>query len=271
MIYYIIPITIIIVCCIAIVVILVRRIGDLKILDPDTLDEIKESQVKKKIVYDRLLRKTASLGHKLRNTTKPALEKVSGTLKGFYEKISALEKMYRKENQKISGTSINMKIKELEDKADVDMKEQRFADAESTYIEILKYDAMNLKAFQNLADIYLQMKKYKEAKETMQYILKLLKKKKMQNDNLTLVGLYYQRLADVYQLMGNLRIAQNYYKKAVELGPKNPKYLDQLLKISIILKDKDTAFETLQKLEEADPGNQKLQELEQEVEQLMRS
>ena len=62
-----------------------------------------------------------------------------------------------------------------------------------------------------------------------------------------------------------MTLAIKNFKEALKLQPNNPKLLDLLLKISIMVKDKKIANSTLKLLKLADPENQKIQDLENEV------
>ena len=58
------------------------------------------------------------------------------------------------------------------------------------------------------------------------------------------------------------------FARAVQLEPGNPKYLDQLLEMSIIAGDSELARETYDRLRLANPDNQKLAEFKQRVEEI---
>jgi hypothetical protein len=57
-------------------------------------------------------------------------------------------------------------------------------------------------------------------------------------------------------------------RKALEIEPNNPRYLDTILEISIIKKDKVLANETYKRLKEVNPENQKLAEIKEEIAEL---
>ncbi len=62
--------------------------------------------------------------------------------------------------------------------------------------------------------------------------------------------------------------AVEYFEKALALEPKNPKYLDALLNISIIRKDKVRAGQILNVLKEVNPENNKISEWREQIERL---
>jgi tetratricopeptide (TPR) repeat protein len=72
-------------------------------------------------------------------------------------------------------------------------------------------------------------------------------------------------LGEVYELENKPDMALKQYQKAVEMEPSNPRLLDLLLKISIIMKRKDLAQQAFTDLRNADPENKKLAELQTEI------
>jgi len=57
-------------------------------------------------------------------------------------------------------------------------------------------------------------------------------------------------------------------KRSLEKHPNNPRYLDTMIEISIINKDKISALEAFDKLKEANPDNKKLEEWKKEIRKL---
>ena len=75
----------------------------------------------------------------------------------------------------------------------------------------------------------------------------------------------YADLGWIYQLERKNTYALANFQKAVDCEPSNPRFLDLLLKISILLKNKDLAWRAYNGLKEADPENKKLPELKEEI------
>jgi hypothetical protein len=57
-------------------------------------------------------------------------------------------------------------------------------------------------------------------------------------------------------------------KKALKIEPNNPRYLDTMFRISIIIKDKVLAFEAYDRLSKVNPENQKLAEFKAQLAEL---
>ena len=75
-------------------------------------------------------------------------------------------------------------------------------------------------------------------------------------------------LAEVYQAMGKMIEAVRTLKKALKIEPANPRYLDTMLEISIITKDKALALDAYEKLLKANPENNKLEEFKRQIDEL---
>ncbi|MCX6743398.1 MAG: hypothetical protein NT116_04145 [Candidatus Parcubacteria bacterium] len=57
-------------------------------------------------------------------------------------------------------------------------------------------------------------------------------------------------------------------EKALGLEPNNPKYLDLLITISLIIKYKNLAKQSLERLKEANPDNAKIEEFQAQIKEL---
>ena len=66
-------------------------------------------------------------------------------------------------------------------------------------------------------------------------------------------------------MMGKKEEALLNFKEAVRLSPNDPKNLDTLFSAAIEVKDKYLANTTFDKLKQADPNNQKLDEIEEKL------
>ena len=144
--------------------------------------------------------------------------------------------------------------------------------AEDLYIEALGLSPENVEAYGGLVKVYLESRDYKKARETCKFAIKLLSKKSGVNvevgDKKHILACFYADLGDIYQIEGKELLAEKNYQEAVSLESNNPRFLDLLLKISIMLKNKHKALEIFDSLKEADPENKKLPELRQEIDEI---
>lgn len=215
-------------------------------------------------------------------------------LKKTYSYIYKLEEKYKNKllkthfDDKISKESHILKFIE---QAELFIEEKAYDKAELEYVNALKLDMHNIDVYKKLADLYFQNKDYEKAKETYEYILRVKED-----------GYLYSKLGDISKNIGDLNQAASNYsksiaiessnpmhyynlakinlkldqieesleniKKAVNLEQGNPKFLDFLLDLSIIMKDKDLANKTLLRLKEVNPDNNKLLEAQEKIDNI---
>ena len=289
----IIPFIIIIVSLLIIFFIVLRKFPLLSQIDIEKLPAEKQSKVREKIVLGRIERRLAALragkiGQILNSMA--SLFK-SGSRSGFDYLVSLEEKFKKKEKVVIDKDNSGQKVSQLLIEADELFKMHQLEEAEKKYIEAISLDKKNKEAYQALAEIYFERKEFEQAKEIYKHLLKL----NSQDDAV------YAKLGRLYLVQGNFLEAEKDYlkslkiqercstyidlglcyksmecyieaqetlKKALELEPNNPRLLDLLLEISIIVKDKNLANYYWQRLAEVDPENQKLDSLKEVVDKL---
>ncbi|MFH1225836.1 MAG: tetratricopeptide repeat protein [bacterium] len=278
-----------------IIFIIARKLPVLTALDTDSIPQVKEATVKKNLLDERLRRKLREFFAKLNPAVKFLSNKGGTAFKRLYQRAMELERKYQRQSPAVlTGGEEEQaeRIKEFLDQAEELLEAEKYLEAEQKYIEIIALDNKNIEAYKGLGELYLEQKNYDQAKETMEFILKLNK-----DDART-----YNRLGAITSQKGNLEEAKEYYLKSlalssesaaahVDLGlvcqatgdqeeafkclqkaaaiePNNPRYLDLLLEMAIILGRKGLAEETFKKLKEVNPENQKLNDLKKEIRQM---
>ncbi len=235
-------------------------------MDTSTIPEAKESKTRRRIIEDRLARKSAVLKNKAAAVINPLKNVLSDKAKSFYKKINTLEKEFRE-----ASVPKPSKIKSLLADGNNYLQLEDFVKAEDCFIEVIELNNKEVDAYLGLGELYLAQKDFQKAKESFAYALKILTKKSAKSSSEvgdSLIGDVLVKLGLVNQQLGDFTAAFDKFRRAVDLAPNNPKYLDLLLKNSIILKDKNTARDILAALKKADPDNQKLPELEEEVNEI---
>jgi len=290
---YIIPLTIILVCLATIIFIVARKFSAVANMDTQSMPEVKEADAKNRIMADRLKRKLSYGLSKTRPAARFVTNKFGEKFRQIYQKALEKEKEYQKQSSKGTTTKKDEeKIKELLGQAEELFKNEKYLEAEQKYIKVIGLDAKNVEGYKGLGQIYAEQKNYDQAKETLEFALKL-----NENDAET-----YSRLGGIASQKENLEEAKKYYLKsialsgqsaathvdlglvckasgdkeesfrclqqAVDIEPNNPRYLDLLLEMSIMLGRKEIAQGTLKKLKETNPENQKLEQREEEVKKI---
>jgi len=269
MIYYLIPAIVIIVSLAIIIFIVIKKIPDLALINVESISQEKESKVRNRIILERLARKFLELKKVLIEWLKPLIKNLSASWENLYHQAVALEQETLKEAQPLKQIDIKQEIRDKLKELEKLITEKNFSSAEELSISILKLDANNPDAYEALAKIYLEQKEYKKARETGRYLIKLFTKLKPAPEEIKhRLANCYADLGLVYQLENKNNSALTNFQKAVGLEPSNPRFLDLLLKISIIVRNKNLAWQVFNSLKKADPSNQKLKELKADIENL---
>ena len=277
-------VSVIVGCLGGVIFIVAKKWPRLKSLDVETVPEEQSARVRDRILLDRMKRKTKKSKQLIRKTTKPAFSILGSTIKSFVGRLYDLEKKYQKEAARkspLNKKQMDEKIKALMNEALVLAKDKKNNEAEKKFIEIISFDPKNLQAYHGLGEVYLEIKEYKQALQIFQFVLKLVEKKGetiVKKDehgqeiktvtNAVELADAQNDLGNVYQKMNKLDDALKNYQKAYNLESSNPRYLDQIIEISIVQKNKSLALEMLKKLEEVNPDNQKIRDYYEKLKEL---
>ncbi|MDP2736776.1 MAG: tetratricopeptide repeat protein [bacterium] len=255
--YNIIPLLLILISLSVIIVIVSRKFSVLAALDVNSIPAEKEAKFKERIISNRLKRNIIKYWSKASRILAPLAQLAGGYIKARLNKLYQAKNVYQS-SEKVDGSET---IDQLFSQAEELKKHGDLDEAEKKYIEIIGLDSKNLKAFKELGQIYFEKKEFEEAKQTFEHILKL------KEDDEDIYDIYFN-LAEIYQAMGKLPEAVRSLKKALKIEPANPRYLDTMLEISIIIKDKALALDAYKKLLEANPENNKLEEFKRQIDEL---
>ena len=289
--YDIIPLIIILISFLIITIIAIKKFPALANLDALNIPAEKEARFKEQIVSNRLKRIVLKWNSKIVRFLRPIPQSFNDFFKWIYAKLHDMRENYKGETY-ISSEELDVKINGLIEEAEELKRQDDLINAEKKLIEIIGLDSKNIKAFKLLARLYYERKDYEEAKQTFEHIIKL----KEDDEDV------YDGLAHIAQEGGNLDLAKEDYmkalkinsrrgetfynlslvyeetksfdeaienmKKALKIEPNNPRYLDTMLRISIIKKDKILALNTYEKLNKVNPENQKLPEFKAQINDL---
>lgn len=253
-------------CLAVILAILLKKFPVLAILDVNNLPGDKEAKFKDKIIKQRMERDFSKLGGAIARVFLFINHRFTNFLSSTKNQLKKVKLNY-KINTHISWSEKLKRIRELFFETENNLKKENFNEAEDKLVEIISLDDKNLKAFLKLADLYDSQKKFAEARQTYEYALKLAHKHK---DDELIVGdvnlsEIYWSLSWVAKELGDLDSAKHNIQEALDLEPNNPRYLDLILDLSIMKKDKEAALRYLEKLAEVNPENNKLADLSEKI------
>jgi len=252
-----------------ILAIIIKKFPALAILDVHNMPQEREAKFKEMLMKARMERdfsKWSQLATKVFAKINAFLAK---SLKMAHDNLKKIKLSY-KTGEKMPVIEKNKQIKELLVEADELIKAEKYTKAEDKLVEVISLDQKNLVAFCELGGVYEELKKYPEARQTYEYALKLSKQLVKDEDEELEVDSQeiYFSLACLEKEAGNLAAAFDNILEALELEPNSPRFLDLILDLSIIRKDKVNAKIYLDRLAVVNPENNKLAEIAAEIERL---
>ncbi len=280
MLQFIIPFIIFIIAAIVILVVIIRHFPQAASIDVESLPAEQEAAMKAALMEKRLKRKILEFKNKL----VPVFRKFGQYFKSLWTRVNSrveqMEQKYRPKAHTLSTVNqqdIKPKIRTLLDEAHAYAEKEEYQDAERKYIEALSWDHKNLDAFFGLGEVYFEQKSHKQAKETFMHLLKLVSTQESGEEQMSpfsnplteaQINEVYYDYAICLQLQGDLDGAVEQLQILIKRDEKSPKFLDKLVELSILVKDRSTAFRTLDKLKEVNPENNKIAEFEEKIKEL---
>ncbi len=231
-----------------------RKAPQLSIVNPASSKEAKVKETKNAILEERMMRQ---FEEKRKNFWKHSISPVVKTVQEGFRRIAgrltALERRYveRQRSEKLGAPQ----IKEMLHEAETYIEHERFDLAEKALVAIVTHDVKNVEAYEMLGRMYLSQKQYSEARESLEFLLTIVPK---DASVLAAVG-------EVFEAEGNVKKACEFYKKAKDASPNNPKYLDFFISAAIDAGDFHEAQIAIDHLREVNPENQKIVEFEEMI------
>ncbi|HLC70127.1 MAG TPA: tetratricopeptide repeat protein [Patescibacteria group bacterium] len=296
MIFYI-ALGIIVVCLVAVGYIVVSKFPQLANLDVQNLPEEKESKKKKEILNQRIDEQGRRLQKRLGPLFRPIRHGWGLLQLKFRVYVGKMERLWHHEQRleekkaraEMSSEEKETRLEQILKEAEICRGSGELDKAEELYIGAIKIKPNSVVAYRGLGETYLAKESLEEARQTFKYLCQLDK-----NDEQALVKLgeiaekegkiekaieYYERaiilndslsprfyhLAELLMKVNQPQVAKEAIVQAVELEPKNPKYLDLLIEIAIISLDKALATKGYEELRLVNPDNQKLVEFKERM------
>ncbi len=251
----------IVVCLIVILTILLKKFPALAILDVHSVPGEKEAKFKEQIIKQKVERDLAVWGGVVARVWLFVSRYLSNFLKNSQDQLKKIKLSYKNAN-KIPLVERKKMIKDLFVAYSDLIKKESFNEAEEKLVEIISLDQKNLSAFFKLASLYDEQKKWSEARQTYEHALKLARQYKKDDsimEELTIQEIYFS-LAWVEKEVGDIDAALENIREALDIEGNSPRYLDLILDLSIIKKDKELATASLERLAGVNPENNKIEE-----------
>lgn len=267
MILTILSILITILCLAAILVIIVRHWNALSSIDVESLPQTRDARTKRRIMSDRLRRQLHVVTSTVRTHAEPlsrvVRERTIHLQNAFWDWIEAFNRRRPSRDEGGAGEDISPSLR----------IERGLSEEEKQYVDIIASDAKNLDAYEGLSRLYIRQKEWASAQEVLEFLTthlrELCKKESAHPAEQSACEMQLaealEELAGVYRMRENKEAAERSIREAVELQPQNPKFLDAMLEMYIILGKKREASAALSRLRDANPENQKLEDFEKRI------
>ncbi len=284
MIAEIISLVISIVCLAVIGVIVKNKIHILASIDTRMIPRERDAAVKKRIITERLRRNIRFFQDVSVFIGKPVasfFKKIQEQIRVFYHGLVELRERHRKiplsraeKNEKDENQLSPLEV--LLNEAQMLLEKEEYAYAEKKCISVIEQDKKNREAYHILAKIYIQQREWEHAQEVLECNKKIFKgaireyESRGEDDNelQTEYANLLINLAGIYKKLEKNDRALTVIKEAVELQGSNPKFLHELVDIYIISGQRLKAEKALEMLRKANPQNQKIEEMEEQIKEL---
>lgn len=246
-----------------------KKFTTLALLDLEHLPGRKEAKFKEQIITKRLDRDLEKVSGIFGSWRLFFENRLGSFLRQLHLRLERSKEQYQRE-KKMTLSERQTKISSWFSEAKEAAKKGDFEKAEELLISVINLDHRYLPAFVELSDVYFELRKYLEVKQTLFHILKVLSHKTV-NDfvNYRAKKELYFALANANKQLGNIDEAIDNLHEALELESNNPRYLDLILELSIIKKDYALAESIFRRLIEVNPENKKLSELRLRIDKLL--
>ena len=197
--------------------ILWKKIPQLRVIDVASIPEERERKVKERILLERFQRLQSKKLGGVERAARQAGKGVSRYGRRAVQKLYSLEQYYQKLKKNTSGNGEGLgaeAVKRLFEEAEDLVKQEEYIPAEKRYIEIISHHPKNINAYEGLGNMYLKNKKYEQARETLQFAVRL--DGEVPVVRLALPGLEMAR--------GKAKPALEKPRNVVNIGLKNPNY-----------------------------------------------
>lgn len=224
-----------------------KKFSHLRVLDLDTSQALREKKLRNRIMESRMQRTMESqIAGGVRivlvpwRTVQTLFRKAAG-------KLLAIERRYHRERAR--GVDISAKdLQAMVSEAERALREERFQVAEERLVEAISADPKFAQAYEALSRVYAAKREWKEAVESLMYYVKLTPK---DGEGHFLLGALYER-------RGDREKAFTEYTRAIDLAPRNPKYLDAYIVLALAMEKYTDAEKMIHILREVNPDNAKI-------------
>lgn len=210
-----------------------------------------EFALKERLLLERMKRRMRGFGTRMSRRASTMGKGLETQLERGYRRLRLLAQEYVATKSASPAVTCESHIAA----ADAAIGQEEIEEAEEHYLACLKLDPKHRDAYLGLAALYRKRKEDGLAEETLRFLRKLCP----EDHEVALM------LAGVLRDREKGSAALKEIQAAIALAPRNPKYLDFAADLAIVERNRRLATRFLEQLREANPENQKLQELEERI------
>ncbi len=235
-----------------------RKLPQIKIIDPSSSREAKVKGVKHDILRKRFERVSGEQMAKVKTQMSGPFVTLQRVVRRLAAKLAAVERAYTERQKTTSRHKPNVQeLRRMVEEARVLVNDDSYDDAEKKLVEVLSIDPKNAAAYELIGRLYIYTKNIQNAKEAFKYLHRL-----SPQDASVLAS-----LGEIAVLENNYPSALTYFSRAKNISPNNPKYLDFFIDAAIRTGDVMEANIALTHLREVNPDNQKIAVFEERIEE----
>lgn len=277
-----------------IAVLVVRHWKEIRLLDPESIREERERQKREELLLHRFERLTADGAAPIKAVANAVVIGVKKWYHAILIHLVKLEKYYTQAKTPFAfmNTEAQDRVNLLLDDARALARDQRFADAERRFLEVLAIDQRNMEAYKGLGSIYLKQKLYPQARETFEFLLRskhaddvvfasladiaaaegdaarVEEMRRRAVEARPRMAVRHAELAEMYLERGEAAKAAPFIRRATDLDPKSSRYLELSIETAILLGDRNDArrrYDTFRLLSE---DRAKIQAMKEKIDAL---
>lgn len=261
MVYWLIPLIVIVTSLLTLMVILARNIPRLRVVNVESVPAERAKRVKERLMMEHFTRSQAEKWRRIGRAILSAWKLFSKTARRVVQRLNRLEQHYQKLKNVSSPTTATKDpelLKKLFDEAEALARKGDAAGAEKRYVEVISHSPTYVEAYEGLGNLYLVGKQFVQAREALEFAMRLDAKN----------ASALMSMADLEITQGFPNKALEHLRKATEIRPKNPKYLDAYLEAAFAAGSFSDAKNGLERLKEVNSENQKIPAFEERLSQL---
>lgn len=248
---WILPLILMAVSALTLLWLLIQKIPQLRVVNVDSIPKERTRKIKEQIILQKFQRVGGKRLKGLFTVATGTGRLVSRMGRRAVQRLYALEQYYQKLKRSASEGQHAYDaetIHRLIEEAETLRQKDELIPAEKMYIDIISHNPKSVDAYEGLGNLYLGNGQFDQARETLQFTLRL-----SPNDASVLAS-----LAQLEMRLDQPKAALQHMKKAIQKRPKNPRYLDLSIEIALKAGSLKDAEEGIKRLKEVNPENQKI-------------